>query len=440
MSTYDLLNDKDVNVQQISKHGHKEGRLYHLDIATDGNYAYSLYELLSNSAIFRSGMSTTRTDTFPIATSIIAAIGPNGYSDFRFDVLFVNLSSTQAVTLAATTGITLKGSPTINPLQSVKLMFVVRDSSNIDVYIITYNILNQAILTANNTFTGTNTFTQPITASTSVKTPVVDSGANVNLDFKRNGSTLFSLISGFSYFPSSITTDSFIKIWATSDTGASFMMGNRGRWIDFNTGSTKDWSIYAANSDKDLVFKDQKGATVDNVLYLKEGGNVGIGKTNPGTLLDVNGTGTMTGLAVTSLATVDTNGLTILAGGITRRAAHITATTVLTTADSDIEQFIDSAAAAVTITLPAPTTTGLRFRFTITNSALANNVSISSNTSNVLANIITSTGASTSGVSTTVRLNSATPPVRGEWLEFVSSGSSYWVRGWISTSGSLTYS
>ena len=63
-------------------------------------------------------------------------------------------------------------------------------------------------------------------------------------------------------------------------------------WISFkNSSGTSKWAINNLNTGTDFNFSET--GVADGRLYLKAGGNVGIGTTAPGATLDVSGTGSI---------------------------------------------------------------------------------------------------------------------------------------------------
>ena len=81
------------------------------------------------------------------------------------------------------------------------------------------------------------------------------------------------------------TDNAYLKLDAPADEAA---------YIDFSTGESNDWQIGRRPGSNDLTIYDNDGAN-DYIFTWEQGGNVGIGTTNPTTLLDVNGTGRFSG-------------------------------------------------------------------------------------------------------------------------------------------------
>lgn len=97
-----------------------------------------------------------------------------------------------------------------------------------------------------------------------------------------------------------VTTDAFLRVLSDIDNGASINVNDRAnQYISFDHADTPAWEISGANSNADLMFQD-KVTPVTDVLYFKQGGNIGIQKNNPATALDVNGTVNASSLTMTN--------------------------------------------------------------------------------------------------------------------------------------------
>lgn len=81
------------------------------------------------------------------------------------------------------------------------------------------------------------------------------------------------------------TDNAYLKLDAPTDEAA---------YIDFSTAESNDWQIGRRPNSNDLTIYDNDGAN-DYVVTFEQGGNVGIGTTNPSDKLHVNGAVTVSG-------------------------------------------------------------------------------------------------------------------------------------------------
>ena len=81
------------------------------------------------------------------------------------------------------------------------------------------------------------------------------------------------------------TDNAYLKLDAPTDEAA---------YIDFSTAESNDWQIGRRPNSNDLTIYDNDGAN-DYVVTFEQGGNVGIGTTNPSTKLHVDGAVTVNG-------------------------------------------------------------------------------------------------------------------------------------------------
>ena len=81
------------------------------------------------------------------------------------------------------------------------------------------------------------------------------------------------------------TDNAYVKIDAPADEAA---------YVDFQTGDSTDWQLTRAPNSNNLALYDNDGAS-DYVVTFEQGGNVGIGTTNPAAKLDVAGSIVSTG-------------------------------------------------------------------------------------------------------------------------------------------------